>query len=140
MLLSYNPWSELERMRREIDNVFGSYGRPEAGYSFPLTNIYDNKENVVVTAELAGMKKEDVNVSLTEGVLTISGKREPAKTGSDVTIIRQERATGDFEKSFRIPSKVMSDKIKAEFKDGILTVTLPKSEEAKPKQITIDVK
>ena len=140
MLLNFNPWSEIERMRREIDNVFGSYGKSSGSYSFPLTNIYDNKDNIIVTAELPGMKKEDVNVSLTEGVLTISGNRNGAPTDRDNIIVRQERSTGAFEKSFKIPTKVMEDKIKAEFKNGILTITLPKSEEAKPKHITIDVK
>ncbi len=139
MLWDFDTWSELDKVRSEINNVLGNFGRTASSYSFPLTNIYDNKDEIIITAELAGMKKEDVNIVLTEDVLTLSGNRELTDLNKDTTIIRQERATGEFEKSLKIPSTVIKDKIKAEFKNGILTIKLPKSEEAKPKQITINV-
>ncbi len=140
MLWNIDPWRELERMRRDIDNIFSGEGRVGVNYTFPLFNVYDGKENFVVTAELPGMAKDDVSISFVEGTLTISGTKKPLDKVKDMTVIRQERSEGSFEKSIRIPSKVEQDKISASFSDGILSVTLPKAEEAKPKTIAIEAK
>jgi len=140
MLWDYNPWEEMERMRREIDGVFGRYGRTDEGSSFPLTNIYDTPDGFTVTAELPGLKKDDVKITLEPGLLSLSGRRPALEIAKGAAIIRQERATGEFEKTFRIPGKVVENKTRADFVNGILTITLPKSEEAKPKQIAIEVK
>lgn len=140
MLWNIDPWRELEKMRREIDTIFSSGGRVGGNYTFPLFNVYEGKDDIVVTAELPGMSKEEVNISFVEGTLTVSGNKKPLEKVKDMTVIRQERAEGTFEKSIRIPSKVEQEKINASFSEGILSITLPKAEEAKPKTITIEAK
>lgn len=138
MLWNVDPWRELERMRSELDDMFTGGRRVGVRRSFPLVNVYDQKDNVVVNAELPGMRKEDVNITFTDGALTLSGKRGPVVDGDEAVLIRTERATGEFEKSFQIPYKIDQEKITAGFSNGMLTVTLPKSEEAKPRAIQIE--
>jgi HSP20 family protein len=140
MLWDIDVWSEMERLQREMNNLFSNYGRSNGSSSYPLTNVYDNQENIVVTAELPGMTKDSVSISYTDGVLTISGKQEPLANINKMTVVRQERAMGNFEKTLRIPIKIDQGKITASFTNGILIVMLPKSEEAKPKTITIEAK
>jgi HSP20 family protein len=131
-----DPWRELERMRREMDSLFS--GRSAVSRSFPLVNVHDAGELVVVNAELPGMAREDVKIVLNDNVLTLSGDRKTPKEAAKMTPVRRERATGAFEKAISIPVRVVSDGIKATFRNGILTVTLPKAEEAKPRQIAIE--
>jgi HSP20 family protein len=95
---------------------------------------------VTVTAELPGVSKEQVSITFSEGVLTISGKRDGLAKAGSMTPVRQERAVGPFEKTLRIPTKVRQDEIDASFANGVLTVTLPKAEEAKPRTITIEAR
>jgi len=140
MFWDISPWEELEALRRQVNEAFGRFGQSSGSYSYPLINVYDTKDDVIVVAELAGMKKKDINVVMNNGVLTLSGKREPFMDEGKAELIRTERSIGDFEKSFRIPVKVKEDKINASYSNGILTITIPKSEEAKPKSIAIDVK
>ena len=103
MLWDIDVWSEMERLQREMNNLFSNYGRSNGSSSYPLTNVYDNQENIVVTAELPGMTKDSVSISYTDGVLTISGKQEPLANINKMTVVRQERAMGNFEKTLRIP-------------------------------------
>jgi HSP20 family protein len=107
---------------------------------FPAVDVYEDKDNLLVRAELPGMKKEDIEISLHEGFLTLSGERkgEAKQEGSET--YRSERWLGRFHRTLNLPCAVVPDKIKATYADGILTVTLPKAEEAKPKQIEISVK
>lgn len=140
MLWDVDVLSEMERLRREMNSLFSDYGRTSGSTTYPLTNVYDDRENVVVTAELPGMTKDKVSIIFSDGALTISGKQEPLTNVKKMTVIRQERALGDFEKTIRIPSKIDQGKITASFTNGILTVTLPKSEDAKPKTITIEAR
>lgn len=85
------------------------------------------------------MKREDIEVSLHDGALTISGERKSESKHEDAEVYRSERFIGKFQRSVTLPTPVKSDAVKANYKDGILTVTLPKSEEAKPKQIDVNV-
>jgi len=141
MLWNVDVWREMDRLRREMDSLFTGYERSGGGpATFPLVNVYDGKENVVVTAELPGMTKDRVGITFADGVLTLSGTMEPLAAAKGMSVVRQERSAGAFEKTLRIPTKVEQGKISASFENGILTVTLPKSEEAKPKTITIEAK
>jgi HSP20 family protein len=133
-----DPWRELERMRSELDRIFNGNAAPMASRAYPLMNMYDSNDAVVVTAELPGMSREQVNITFTDGILSISGKRKGEDFGG-MALVRQERSSSDFEKSVKIPSRVESDRIAATLRDGILMVTLPKAEEAKPKEISINV-
>jgi HSP20 family protein len=112
---------------------------------FPLTrwtpacDIYETGKAIFIKAELPGLKKEEVNVSVENNVLTISGERKfVEETGRD-NYHRVERAYGEFIRSFTLPQFVDAPRITAEFKEGILVLTLPKREEAKPKQIEVRV-
>ncbi|MBN1293999.1 MAG: Hsp20/alpha crystallin family protein [Candidatus Latescibacteria bacterium] len=140
MLWDMDMWREMDRLRRDMDGLFGNYGRVTGATTYPLINVYDDKDTMTVTAELPGMKKEQVNITYSDGVLTIAGKTEPLARVKRMTVVRQERAEGDFEKSVRIPTKIQQDKINASFSNGVLTIELPKAEEAKPKTIAIEAK
>jgi len=133
-------WNEMERLRREMDGIMSGVRRSAAASSFPLVNIYEDAESVRLCAELPGVDREKVAITFNEGVLTISGKSEIPEALRNMTAIRQERSSGDFSKSVRIPIRVDQEKISAGFADGVLTVTLPKAEEAKPKTIRIEAK
>jgi HSP20 family protein len=135
----------LSSLRDEIDRLFeaplAAFTRQQqlfSGWS-PALDVYDQKDNVVVRAELPGMKKEDIEVSLHDNALSISGERRHEETHKDAEMCRSERFFGRFQRSITLPTLVAADKIKAQYKDGILTVTLPKAEEAKPKHIDVSV-
>jgi len=140
MYWNVDVWREMDRMRKEMDGLFSNYGRATGATTYPLVNVYDGKENIVVTAELPGMSRDKVHITFADGTLTLTGKREPLASVKGMTAVRQERSTGEFEKTVRIPTKVEQEKISALFENGIMTITLPKSEEAKPKTITIEAK
>ncbi|NLP04067.1 MAG: Hsp20/alpha crystallin family protein [Fibrobacter sp.] len=138
MLWATDPFREIERMRREMDRVFSRIpflGATE--YEIPLVNLYDNKDSIILVAEIPGIPKDQINLNFSDGNLVISGKRELSRYGKS-ELLRQEQPEGEFEKSVRIPVRIDSTGIKAKFEDGMLTVVLPKSEEAKPKQINIE--
>jgi HSP20 family protein len=104
----------------------------------PGRSLYQNNDNVVAIVELPGMRKEDIEISLHDGTLTIAGERKE-ETGEGDSATRTERFTGKFRRSITLPTSVDANKVNATYKNGILTVTLPKSEEAKPKQIQVNV-
>jgi HSP20 family protein len=103
----------------------------------PSVDIYDQGDRLVVQAELPGVKKDDIDIRVEDGVLMLSGKRERQKEVKEEGYYRCERCYGNFGRTFRLPSNVASDKIDASFKDGILTIAMPKAEEAKPKRIQV---
>ncbi len=140
MLWNLDLWKEMERLRREMDNIFSGFSRTAVAATYPLINVYEDKDKLVVTAELPGMTKEKVSITFSDGVLTISGKQEQPESVKNMNAVRKERIDGEFEKSLNIPVKVDQDKISASFSNGILTITLPKAEDAKPKVIAIEAK
>ena len=106
---------------------------------FPPADVIENKDSFIVRAELPGLKKEDIKVTLQNNVFIINGEKKKEQEEKNHTYHKVERSYGTFHRSFELPVSVNSDGIKAEFKDGILTVELPKIEEAKPKEISISV-
>jgi len=106
----------------------------------PTVDLYEDKDHVYVKAEVPGMKKEEIDVSLHDNALTISGERKLEQKDQDAENYRSERFFGRFTRSVTLPVAVEGEKVKANYKDGILTITLPKSEKAKPKQIEVSVK
>lgn len=100
-------------------------------------NLYDSRDVLYVVAEVPGVPKENIEINYQDGSLTITGKREFKKYGQS-ELLRQEQPEGDFEKIIRIPMAIKSNEIKAKFEDGMLTVSLPKTEEAKPRQIAVE--
>jgi len=140
MFWNADVWREMERLRREMDGLFTNYGRTVTSSSYPLVNVYEDKDKLLVTAELPGATREQVSITFADGVLAIAGKKGPGANVKSMTAVRQERTEGNFEKTLRIPVKIDQNNINASFSNGILTITLPKSEEAKPKTITIEAK
>lgn len=133
--------SEMNRLRNEMDRLFGRFdgagGRVLAQSEYPPVNLWEDDERVFVEAELPGMKLDDLEIFVTSGnQLTISGERkEPA--GNGAAWHRRERGYGRFTRVIELPGAVDEDKVEAQFKLGVLTITLPKREEAKPRRITV---
>jgi HSP20 family protein len=105
--------------------------------ALPALDVQENKDNFTVRVELPGLRREDIEVSLEDGTLTISGERKAETPAEGTEVLRQERFFGKFSRALNLPAPVAADKVKAQYKDGILTVTLAKVEEAKPKQILV---
>jgi HSP20 family protein len=103
----------------------------------PALDLHEDKDALTVKVELPGMKKEDIEISLHEGSLSISGERKSEKEFKDAEVYRAERFVGRFQRTVTLPAPVAADKARADYKDGVLTITLPKTEEAKPKQINV---
>lgn len=110
-----------------------------AGWT-PSLDLYDAEDRLVAKVELPGMKKEDIEISYQDGVLHLTGERKPEAFGSkDTQAFRTERFTGKFQRSLSLPAPIQVDQIRASYKDGILTIDLPKSEEAKPHKVEVSV-
>lgn len=142
---SWSPISQLDTLRNEINRIFdGSFpdfGRASEAFNTwaPALDLYENAESLVVTAEVPGLKKEDIDISLHEGNLTVAGERKEEKQYGEKDTQRAERFYGRFSRTISLPKPVSPENIKAAYKDGILTVTLPKAPEAKPRQIEVNV-
>ena len=138
---SQNSFSELERMRSQMDNLFGRLtGYLPAGLGpgvFPAMNVTEDKDNLYVRAELPGMKAEEINISATGNTLSIAGERRIAPESEEASYHRRERESGTFHRTLTLPNDIDPGKVKAHYRDGILTLTLPKAEAAKPRQITV---
>jgi HSP20 family protein len=136
-----STFDELERMRNDMARLFDqatgrSLQATTAGV-FPLVNLTEDKDNYFVRAELPGLKAEELNIAVTGNNLTISGERKISSEGDDVKYHRREREAGSFSRIIALPGDVEVDNVEAGLIDGILTVTVPKAEVAKPKQITV---
>ena len=132
---------ELERMRNDMTRLFDqatgkSYPATTAGV-FPLVNLTEDKDNYFVRAELPGIKAEELNIAVTGNNLTVSGERKISFEGDNVRYHRREREAGSFNRIIALPGDVAVDNVEAGLVDGVLTVTVPKAEVAKPKQITV---
>ncbi len=136
---------QLTSLREEINRLFDA---PFSDWTqstelfngwTPALDLYEDKDNLIVKAELPGMRKEEIDISLHDGTLAISGERKQEDKHEDAEAYRSERFLGRFHRTLALPKPVQSEKAKATYQDGILTVTLPKTEEAKPKQIEVNV-
>lgn len=144
-LMRWQPFEELMSLREAMDRLFEesivwprSWLAP-AAQSF-ATDIYETEDEVVVKASLPGVKPEDIDVSVVGDTLTIKGEVKEEKEVKEQNYIRKERRFGSFCRSFTLPVSVNPDKATAEFENGMLTLTLPKAEEVKPKSIAIKAK
>lgn len=142
-------WASIGRLsslRDELDRLFESPFEDFMGNSrllpgwTPLMDLYEDKDRFVLKAELPGMKKDEIEISLHEGALSISGERKREEKHEQAGVYREEREYGKFRRSVMLPKAVAGDKVTATYQDGILTVALPKTEEVKPKQIEVKVK
>jgi len=105
----------------------------------PALDMHEDKDNILVKVELPGMKKENIDISLHDGSLSIAGERKSEQKAEDAEVCRAERFYGRFQRTVALPAPVAADQVKAHYTDGVLTVMLPKTEESKPKQINVQV-
>jgi HSP20 family protein len=148
-IVRWEPFRDLvslqDRMNRLFDQSFRgiSRGADEEDWALgawaPAVDIYEKDGNIVLKAELPGIDPKDVDVRVENNILTLRGERKLDEEVKKDNYHRVERSYGNFTRSFTLPNVVDTEKIKAEFKDGVLRMTLPKKEEAKPKQISISV-
>jgi len=140
----WDPFSDIIDLRQDMGRAFNRFfGRPSTraaiSYWNPPVDIEEEKDNYIVRAELPGVKQKDIHVSLVGNTLTISGERKAEHKEKHEGYHCYERVFGEFRRSFQLPTEVEADKIKAKQKDGILEIDIPKSEKAKPKEISIKV-
>ena len=138
-----SPFNELDRIQDEINRIFEdpfSLATPSTGFFegwAPSIDIYEDKDKVTIKAEVPGMKKEDIQITVNGNTLTISGERKHEERKKEGETFREERFFGRFQRSITLPAPVDPNRIQATYKDGVLTIECPKTEEAKPKQIQV---
>ena len=136
---------EFEKMRREMDRLWDSFfeGQPTRrvgeGEWAPSLDISETKSDLVVKAEIPGIDPKDIDISLNENVLTIKGEKRQEKEEKEEGYHLVERSYGSFTRSIRLPREIQNEKINASYKNGVLKITLPKTEEAKKKEVKIKV-
>ena len=135
----WSPLREYGALPSRLARFFGEGGVqvPFTGRFAPSVDIGEDDDRYVITVELPGSKKEDVTVEMNDRVLTIRGEKRNEREEKKEQSRWVERSYGSFSRSFTLPSNAVADRVKAEFKDGVLTIEVPKAEEAKPKAITI---
>lgn len=138
-------WSPFSDLRRDINSIFNGYSRDEDENALrksnwrPAIDIFENENELVLNAELPGMTKDDIKIVFDDNLLTLSGEKKADEKINDEDYHRIERYYGCFSRSFRITMPIDREKISAKFKEGILEIKLPKLEEAKPKEIEINI-
>jgi len=140
-----SPWGDLDRM---FDDFLGRRLRsfwPERWWptpmeiTTPVVDLYEEKDDIVVKAELPGMEKDNIEVNLSDNRLTIKGEKKKEEEVKKEGYYRSERSYGSFIRTLELPSEVQTDKVKAAFKNGVLEIRLPKTEEAKKKETKVKV-
>jgi len=145
-LVRFQPDTDLFRLQRSMNRMFDSCFAPRQQAEdsscewMPAVDIHETSDSIVLRADLPGMNKDDVKVVVHDSTLTLKGERKSEKKEEKANYYRMERTCGSFYRSFSLPSMVDAGKIKAGYTNGVLEVVLPKVEEAKPKEIAIDVK
>ena len=131
-------WQEMDRLQKEMNRLFENYNpvrRDAPGY--PAMNVWANEDGLLVTAEVPGVKPEDIEINVIGETLALSGQRQPDEAGEDVRYHRQERGYGKFSRTLQLPFPVKVDGIDATFKNGVLNIHLPRSEADKPRRISV---
>ena len=144
-LVRWNPIRDMFGLRNHTNRVFGDFyfptNREEGDLPMwnwnPVVDVYDNDDNIVLKAEIPGIDKKDIEIDVKGRVLTLKGERSSDNEVKEDNYYRRERCFGKFERAFTLPVDVEPDKIKANYKDGVLEIDIPKPEEKKPKQITV---
>lgn len=143
-LIRFEPMREMITLREAMDRLFNDAFTPSVGatggWQVPAVDLYQTDDEVVVKASLPGMKSDDVQISITGDMLSLKGEFKQEDDKKERAYHLREQRYGAFERAFALPTAVVSDKAKAEFENGILTITLPKAEEVKPKIITVKAK
>ena len=135
-----SPWQEMERLQQEVNRLFSDSfslagGRTAPGY--PAMNAWTNEDGAVITAELPGFNPDDIDISVVNDVLTLTGSRGGDELPEGAKYHRRERNFGKFSRSFQLPFSIEVDKVEAVFKNGVLHLSLPRAEAEKPKKIAV---
>ena len=132
-------WQEMNRLQREMNRIFGTYSPAAslAAPSYPPINIWADENNALITVEIPGVDKGDLDVNVTGDTLTLSGERKLDEIPNGAQFHRQERSYGKFNRSVQMPYTVDVQKVKATFKNGLLKIELPRVEAEKPKKIAV---
>jgi len=149
-LVKFEPAHELANINKKLRKFFEDFDAPfftdwknwnrNSNVFTPRVDVTEDNNNLYVTAEIPGVPKENIKVSVSGDVLTLSGEKKTEQRDENKNYYRIERSNGTFSRSFTLPAEVMTDKISAEFNDGVLNITLPKTEEAKVVEKKIEVK
>ena len=144
-LVRFNPAREMNDLHRQMDRFFNApffrvgslsdEGRAELWY--PSVDMFENEDALVIKAELPGLSRDDIDVNIDEGKLTLSGERKSENEVEEDKFYRRERTYGKFVRTFSLPADIDPERIAAEFKDGVLKIEIPKPDEKKPRQITV---
>lgn len=139
-----SPWSifdELESLQDSMNRALNDRRNEQAGgrrYRYPLLNVWSSEDGLVVDAELPGVNPSDVDISVLGDELQISGKINAKPSQEGETLYRQERPSGSFSRSLQLPFRAKTDGVRAAFRNGLLRISIPRSEDEKPKKITIE--
>jgi len=141
----YDPWADFRSLQEDINDLFDTDRFPSTRGLFdrsvsPAIDVVDGENEFILSCEIPGMNEKDIDVSIVSNVLTIKGQKKDEHEEKKGKYYRKESWSGSFQRTLSLPTSVDASKINAQLKDGILTVTLPKREESKPKQITVNVK
>ena len=131
-----DPFHELNRLHREVNRLFDGAG--PGGSSFPAVNVRGNAEQVVVSAEVPGINPDKLDITVSGNTLTLEGDRVVEELSEKDVVYRRERPTGRFVRTVRLPYDVDQDRITARYEQGVLRVTLPRSEATKPRKIAVE--
>ena len=133
---TWAPFNQLQGVQNELSRLLTT-GLGRTG-EYPPLNVWSNEDETVVQAELPGYDADKIDISVVQNTLTLRGERSSEETGEGATIHRRERTTGRFVRTVELPFEVDNSKIEAEYRDGILSVRLPRAEEHKPRRITVN--
>jgi len=136
-LWSLDPGQEMRRIQREVNRLFSGFIPSVARRVFPAVNVWTGRDDAVVTAEIPGIKPDDLEISVVGDTLILSGSRPPAELKEGETYNRQERETGTFTRKIQLPFRVEPDQVEASYSKGVLRIDLPRLEADKPKQIAV---
>ncbi len=143
-LIRWEPMREMVTLREAMDRLFDdAFTRPAgmaAGWQMPAIDMYQTDDALVIRAAVPGLKAEDVQIDVTGDVLTIKGEFKQKDEAKEKNYHLREQRWGAFERRVLLPTQIVADKAKAEFENGVLTISLPKTDEVRPKQITIKAK
>ena len=143
-VIRWQPNSNLFDLRRDMNRLFeGFWGDDENPLPMtqwaPATDLVEKEDEFVLTAELPGMTQKDISVTITNNVVTIKGEKKQESENKEGSVHRTERTYGGFSRSFTLPAGARTEKVDASYRDGVLSLRIPKAEEAKPKQIEVKV-
>jgi len=132
-------WQEMDQLQHEMNRLFdaSSKGQVFSSPSYPAVNIWTNDDGQVISAEMPGVQPEDINIDVTGDALSISGERKPDEVAKEAHYHRRERSYGSFSRTIQLPFMVDTNKVEANFENGVLVIRLPRAEADRPKKITI---